>query len=216
MPVQGEERGERAAALLLPEHGQPEGVPLGAGRRHPVGGGDVAVVPLLALGPPGGGGRDGLGAEGVLLALLEAGDLRDVAPVLGDDALAEHRVEAAVEALPALAVLILVVVGLGEGLGPLAGQGHHVGEGGEAARLGRAGGAGGKVVRVVRVYKRRRQSRGVDLEVEAAVEDANRSGGRSRSTDTVVVVVRWLPSTRRMDREERHSGGAREREKERE
>ena len=149
MPIQREERGERAAALLLPEDGQPEGVPLGSRGRHPIGGGDVAVVSILALGPAGGCGGDGLGAEGVLLALLEAGDLRDVAPVLGDDALAEHRVEPAVEAAAAVLVVVLVV-GLGEGLGPLTRQGHHIGEGGEAARLG---GAGGKVVRVVRVYK---------------------------------------------------------------
>ena len=146
LPIQREERGERAAALLLPEHGQPQGVPLRARRRHPVGAGDVAVVPRLPLGPRGGGGRGGLGPEGVLLPLLEAGDLRDVAPVLGDDALAEHRVEPAVEAVLA----VVLVEGLGEGLGPLARQGHHVGEGGEAARLG---GAGRKVVRVVRVYK---------------------------------------------------------------
>ena len=151
MPIQREERGERAAALLLPEHGQPQGVPLGSRRRHPVGRGDVAVFPVLRLGPPGSGGGGGLGPEGVLLPLLEAGDLRDVAPVLGHDALAEHRVEPAVEAAADSAVLaVVVVVGLGEGLGPLARQGHHVGEGGEAARLGRTG---GKVVRVVRVYK---------------------------------------------------------------
>ena len=148
LPIQREERGERAAALLLPEHGQPQGVPLRARRRHPVGAGDVAVVPRLPLGPRGGaGGRGGLGPEGVLLPLLEAGDLRDVAPVLGHDSLAEHRVEPSVEAA---VLVVVVIVGLGEGFGPLARQGHHVGERGEAARLG---GAGGEVVRVVRVYK---------------------------------------------------------------
>ena len=150
LPIQREERGERAAALLLPEHGQPQGVPLGSSRRHPVSRGDVTVVvvpPVVPLGPPGVGGGDCLGAEGVLLPLLEAGDLRDVAPVLGHDSLAEHRVEPSVEAA---VLVVVVIVGLGEGFGPLARQGHHVGERGEAARLG---GAGGEVVRVVRVYK---------------------------------------------------------------